>query len=519
MGVFPLEDVTGPRLSLPRDFNAATWFIDRHPAEGRGTKAAFVDRDGWLSFAGLAERVNRAGNALTGLGLHMEQRVALILPDTVDFPVMFWGAVKAGLVPIPMNTLLPATDYAYMLADSRARALIADPAVIARLTPELSGLPHLRHVVAAGPDLRALLADADPDLAPAPTTADDVAFWLYTSGSTGEPKGVPHMHRSLMATATLFGRGVLELGADDVVFSAAKLFFAYGLGNAMTFPLDAGATTVLWSERATAAAVAAVLERHRPTVFCGVPTLYASMLADPATAPALAGHRLRLCLSAGEALPAELGRRWRDFAGIDIVDGLGSTELLHIFLANRPGEVRPGSSGKPVPGYEVRVVTEHGRDALPGELGELAVRGPSAGLTYWNQRDKAVRTFRGDWTHTGDRYMVDQDGFFHYCGRADDMLKVSGIWVSPFEVESALVGHPAVLEAAVVACADGDGLIKPKAFVVLAPGHRADPALAAQLKAFVKDRLAPHKYPRWVEFVPDLPKTVTGKIQRFRLRA
>lgn len=504
-------------LEIPRTYNAASWFVDRHLLEGRGAKAAFVDGEGSHTYADLAERVNRAGNALLALGLEMEARIALIMPDDIDFPSVFWGAIKAGIVPIPLNTLLTTADYATMLADSRVRAVVVGAGLVDKVAPALGQLPFLRDVLVAGPggSLRNAMAQASPRLHPAPTTCDDVAFWLYSSGSTGAPKGAMHLHRDLAATATLYGRGVLGIREDDVVYSAAKMFFAYGMGNAMTFPLDVGATAILLSERPTPHAVMDLMRRHRPTIFFGVPTLYGSILADSSL---VGSDRLRACVSAGEALPEDIGRRWQERFGVEILDGLGSTEMLHIFLSNRPGAVRYGSSGLPVPGYECKVVDEAGTELPPGELGELVVDGPSAALCYWNRRDQSRRTFRGRWTHTGDKYWRDQDGFFHYAGRHDDMLKVGGIWVSPFEVEAALIAHPAVLEAAVVGHADADGLVKPKAFVVPVADARPGPDLADSLRAFVKARLAPYKYPRWIEFVETLPKTATGKIQRFRLR-
>jgi 4-hydroxybenzoate-CoA ligase/benzoate-CoA ligase len=448
------------------------------------------------------------------------------LKDTIDFPTVFWGAIKIGAVPIPLNTLLTTQDYAYMLRDSRARALVVSADLYSKVLPAIEGLATLESVLVAGPGEthgRPRLEDAleaqPTDLALVDTTADDIAFWLYSSGSTGAPKGAMHLHSSLLQTAALYGQGVLGVREDDVVFSAAKLFFAYGLGNAMTFPMHAGATTVLLADRPTAGSVRAVLREHAPTLFAAVPTLFASLLADPSLDPSHEGQRLRACISAGEALPADIGERWQARFGIDILDGLGSTEMLHIFLSNRFGDVRYGTSGKPVPGYELRVVDESGGDVRPGELGELLVNGPSAAVGYWNQRQRSLSTFHGPWTRTGDKYFVDEDGYFHYAGRADDMLKVSGIWVSPFEVEACLVAHDLVLEAAVVAYEDGDRLVKPKAFVVLQEGQTGSVELEADLKLWVKAHLAPHKYPRWIEFIETLPKTATGKVQRFKLRA
>ena len=514
---------TPPALTFPRLYNAAVDLIEPNLAAGRAGKTAFIDDRGSYTYGVLAERVNRCGNALRGLGLGLEQRVLLLLLDTIDFPSLFLGAIKIGAVPVPVNTLLTADDYAYMLRDSRARVAVVAGPLYEKIKPALADQPWLEKVVIAGPSvdghatLDALSATASTTLDAAPTTADDPAFWLYSSGSTGMPKGTVHVQSSLVTTAELYARPVLGINDSDVVFSAAKLFFAYGLGNALTFPMRVGATAVLMAERPTPTSVCRVLKQHRPTIFYGVPTLYAALLAS-GELPARGEHRLRACVSAGEALPEDLGKRWAQGMGVDIYDGIGSTEMLHIFLSNAPGTLRYGTTGKAVPGYGLRLVDEEGKPVKPGEVGELLVNGPSSASGYWNNRQRSRHTFQGDWTRTGDKYVESEDGFFTYCGRTDDMLKVGGIYVSPFEVEAALVTHSAVLEAAVIGVADENRLIKPKAFVVLKPGQSAAAGLDDALKAHVKDRLAHYKYPRWIEFVSELPKTATGKIQRFKLR-
>ncbi len=518
------QSVSPPVIDIPREYNAAYDLIERNLQAGRAAKVAYLDDNGSYTYGELAERVNRFANALVGLGLQVEQRVLLCLHDTIDFPSAFLGGIKAGIVPVAANTLLTAADYEYMLQDSRARALIVSEPLLQTFAPLLKKLPFLKHVIVSGKSASAhlafseLLAKSATAFEPAATCADDMCFWLYSSGSTGAPKGTVHAHSSLMQTAELYGRPILGIQENDVVFSAAKLFFAYGLGNSLSFPLSVGATTVLMAERPTPAAIFARLRKYRPSIFYGVPTLYAAMLSS-LELPQRSELRLRRCASAGEALPEEIGKRWVKHFGVDILDGIGSTEMLHIFLSNRPGDVHYGTTGKPVPGYEVRLVNDDGGPVKPGETGELQITGPTSAILYWNNRVRSRNTFQGPWTRSGDKYTLNTDGYYIYAGRSDDMLKVSGNYVSPIEVESALITHEAVLEAAVIGKQDDEKLIKPLAFVVLKPSHTASPGLAEELKQHVKSRLAPYKYPRWIEFTDELPKTATGKIQRFKLRA
>jgi benzoate-CoA ligase len=513
-----------PEIVLPREYNAAVDLVERNLKAGRGGKVAFRDDRGSYTYADLAERVDRAANALRGLGIEPEQRVLLCLLDGIDFPTVFLGAIKAGIVPVPVNTLLTTADYDFMLRDSRAHALVVSAPLLERFAPVLAQQPSLKHVMVSGEraeghqSLAELLAAASPRASAAPTCADEACFWLYSSGSTGAPKGVVHCHSHLILTAELYAKPLLGISESDVVFSAAKLFFAYGLGNALTFPMAVGATSVLMAERPTPQSVGRILTQHKPTLFYGVPTLYGAMLASNEL-PTREAVAMRRCVSAGEALPEDIGKRWQERFGVDILDGIGSTEMLHIFLSNRPGDVRYGTTGKPVPGYAIRLVDEEGKPVEPGEIGELQVSGPTSAAGYWNNRERSRHTFLGPWTRSGDKYVEDRDGYFTYAGRSDDMLKVSGIYVSPFEVESTLMSHDAVLEAAVVGQLDEQKLVKPKAYVVAKPGVQPSPVLIAALQQHVKSRLAPYKYPRWIEFVDELPKTATGKIQRFKLRA
>ncbi len=515
----------GHRTPPPERFNFARSLLARNAA--RAAKPAYIDDGGVLTYGELDARVRSAAAALGALGLRREERVLLCLHDTVDFPVAFLGALYAGIVPVAVNTLLTADDYAYMLAHSRARALFVSGALLPAFEQALARGGHdVANVIVsratatlpgAAREFSNWLGSAGTQPEAADTAADEMAFWLYSSGSTGRPKGTVHTHANLHWTAELYGKPVLGLDEHDVVFSAAKLFFAYGLGNALTFPLSAGATTVLMAERATPAAVFQRLTQRKPTIFYGVPTLYAAMLSSPEL-PSRADVALRRCVSAGEALPREVGERFTARFGCEILDGIGSTEMLHIFLSNLPGDVRYGTTGKPVPGYDVELRGEDGRPVGVDAIGDLYIRGPSAALMYWENRERTRTTFQGEWTKSGDKYTRSADGYYTYAGRSDDMLKVSGQYVSPFEVEAALMRHDAVLEAAVVGKVGDDGLTRTLAYVVLKSGQSGDVALAGTLQAFVKDQLAPYKYPREIRFLAELPKTATGKIQRFKLR-
>ena len=507
-----------PRVEIPRDYNAAHDLLARNGS--RPEKAAFIDAatGRQLTYGELTDQAHRFANALRSRGFEPETRVMIAMLDTLEWPVVFLGCILAGVVPVAANTLLTTRDFDFMLRDSRARALFVSKPLLPTFEPLLGTIATLKTVFVAGDDspnsVGALIKSGATALHVASTCADDACFWLYSSGSTGTPKGTVHLHSHLVQTAELYGRGVLGVREADVVFSAAKLFFAYGLGNSLTFPMSVGATAVLLPSRPVPADVFAALKKFRPTIFYGVPTLYAALLADPAR-PRREELNLRVCTSAGEALPAEIGKRWTEAYGCEILDGIGSTEMLHIFLSNRPGEVRYGTTGKAVPGYDLRIVGDDGRECGAGQIGELQINGPSAALMYWNNRAKTKATFAGEWTRSGDKYTRDADGYYTYGGRSDDMLKVGGIYVSPFEVEACLTTHPAVLEAAVIGVADTDELVKPKAYVVLKSGQTAT---AEDLQQHVKSLLAPYKYPRWIEFVPELPKTATGKIQRFKLR-
>ena len=516
-------------LAPPERFNFAQHLRDLN--KDRLDRVAYIDDLASMSYRDLFDRVERCASALRSLGLRKEERVLLLMQDCIDWPVCFLGALHAGVVPVAVNTLLTADDYAHMLVHSRAQAALISGSLLPTLQAAMEKSAHeLRSIVVSRQDpsqgalpagafeFSAWLNASNPYGPACDVACDDAAFWLYSSGSTGRPKGTVHTHGNLYWTAELFGRPVLGLTEDDVTFSAAKLFFAYGLGNSLTFPLSVGATAVLMADRPTPEACFKRMTAHKPTVFFGAPTGYAAMLASK-DLPRRDQVALRMCASASEALPREIGERFTAHFGAEIVDGIGSTEMLHVYLSNRPGDVRYGTTGTPVPGYDIELRDEAGQVVTANEqVGDLYIKGPSSALMYWGNRAKSRETFQGAWTKSGDKYLRDKDGYYVYAGRADDMLKVSGQYVSPFEVESTLMQHPEVLEAAVIGVNDSNGLTKAKAFVVLKQANKADEFLADELKAFVKSKLAPVKYPRIIEFVAELPKTATGKIQRFRLR-
>jgi benzoate-CoA ligase family protein len=506
------------RISYSESFNVAVPFIDRHLAEGRGDRPAIVGAFGTVTYAALAENVNRCGNALKGLGLSPAARVLMMVKDCPEFFYLFWGAIKAGFVPVPLNTLLRAGDYAYMIEDSGCEAVVYSPEFAGEVEPALEQARAKPAHVLKTDGVFALMQGASGALDAVPATATDDCFWLYSSGSTGRPKGVVHAHRDIPTTCVHYAVGVLGMTDSDICFSAAKLFFAYGLGNGMTFPLWVGATAVLSDARPSPDMTFDIIAKFKPTLYFGVPTLYAAQLqALESKSPDLSS--LRVCVSAGEALPAGLFNRWKEKTGLVILDGIGSTEILHIFISNAEDAVKAGTSGRAVPGYEAKIVDEDGNEIAGADSGALWIRGDSIAKRYWNNEARTAETIRDGWINTGDTYNRDEDGYYVYCGRNDDMMKVGGIWCSPFEIEAKLIEHPSVLEAAVVARADADKLIKPEAYIVLTEGHSGGDELAKTLLEHCKGGLAPYKYPRWFNFVDELPKTATGKIQRFKLRA
>lgn len=511
-------------LELPEQLNAAAVFVDAHLDAGRADKAAILCGDETVTYRQLHDRVNRLGNTLKALDVRMEERVAILMPDTPELVYAFFGAMKIGAVAIPINTMLLPKDYVYLLNDCRARVLVVHEWFLHAYAEIRGDLKYLRHVIVAGPapegclNLADVMREASPELAAAETSKDDSAFWLYSSGTTGFPKGTIHLHHDMIVEAEYYGRQTIGIREDDVSFSIAKLFFAYGLGNGLYFPLYAGGTTVLLPDRPTPPRAFEVIDRHQPTVFYGVPTSFAGMLhaADMVNRTRLG--KVRMCVSAGEPLPRAIFERWLDRFGVEIIDGIGSTEILHIFISNRPGHVRPGSTGQIVPGYEAKIIDDHGNELPAGQVGTLLIKGDSIAAGYWNKHEQTKETFRGEWINTHDKFMRDQDGYFWYAGRTDDMIKVSGQAVWPSDVEAVLLKHPLVLDSGVIGAPDKDGLIKVRAYVVLKDRSKSSPELAAELQEFVKNNTSKHKYPRTITFVDELPKTATGKTKRYVLR-
>jgi 4-hydroxybenzoate-CoA ligase len=522
-------------LEMPEFFNAADYFIDRNIRQGKGHKIAIYTEYRNYTYSDLEKMVNKTANGMRDIGIRIEDKVIILMLDIPQFYAIFWASIKIGAVPIPVNTMLTPADYEFYLNDSRARVLAVSEEFLPVINEIEGDLPYLRDIIVISETKGALIPfkqkykGASATIKIAFTTRDDVGFWLYSSGSTGSPKGAIHSQDDMVVTSKAFAQGVLGITEDDICFSAARLFFAYGLGNGMYFPLSAGASAVLSPAPPKPDIMFRYLEQFRPTLFFGIPTLYGQMLEyqarmdkekkvkpDPNADHALSS--VRMCVSAGEALPADIYYRWKERYGVDILDGIGSTEMGHIFLSNRPGEIRPGSTGKPVPGYEVKIVDDEGLAVSRGDIGTLMVHGASAAQFYWRKREKSRQTMQGEWINTGDKYYIDEDGFYWCAGRGDDMLKVGGIWVSPVEVENCLREHPAVLESAVVGHLDEKGLTKPKAFIVLREGFAPSDQLSEELKQWVLGKLAKYKYPRWIEFVKELPKSSTGKTQRFKLR-
>ncbi|MBN1578047.1 MAG: benzoate-CoA ligase family protein [Chitinispirillaceae bacterium] len=511
-------------LEIPDRFNAATIFIDRHLNEGRADKPAILCGDTTVTYRGLSENVNRFGNVLLGLGVRMEERVAIVMPDCHECVFAFFGAIKTGAVAIPLNTNLKPEDYEYLLNDSRSQVLVIDAALLDKLNPVRKQLRYLKHIIVARGDAGAdlsfdkIMKEAPTVLEPADMSKDDSAFWLYSSGTTGFPKGTIHLQHDMMVEAEYYAKQTIGLLESDLSFSVAKLFHAYGLGNGLYFPLWVGGTTILLPDRPLPKTIYETIDRYRPTVFYSVPTSFAATLHLAEQENRTSLQRVRMCVSAGEPLPKPLFESWKERFKVDILDGIGSTEILHIFISNRPGRIKPGSTGEVVTGYEAKILDDNDNEVGVDEAGTLYMKGDSIAGSYWNKHEKTKTTFCGEWINTHDKYRKDADGFFWYEGRADDMIKVSGLYVSPAEVESILMSHPSVLESGVVGVFDNEGLMKPCAYVVLKNKFDASDELADELKKFVKSKTLPHKYPRTIHFVDELPKTATGKIQRFKLR-
>ena len=509
-------------VDLPEIYNAATTFVDENIKQGRGGKVAIYYQDQKITYQQVFDNVNRTGNALKSLGVEIEHRVLVILPDSPEFAYAFFGAIKIGAVAVPTNPWMFAKDYEYLINDSRARAIVVHESTLPEIEKIWDDTPFLKHVLVVGTPkgkalaFESLISSASNQLDAAKTLKDDVCFWGYTSGSTGNPKGAVHLQHDMITISDLFVAPVLQMRDTDLCFSASKMFFSYGLGNSLYFPFRFGASTVLWPDKPEPEKILQVIDKYKPTFFFSVPTLFARLLRIDKKYDL---SSLRICLSSGEPLPPALFHHWKERTGLELLDVVGSTEATHDFLANRPGRAKAGSSGEVTPAFEAKIVDDEGREVPHGEIGNLMVKGDATAPFYWNKHEQTKRMMQGEWLKTGDTYYRDADGYFWYCGRSDDMMKVGGLWVSPIEIENTLMEHQAVLESGVVSDEDADGLLKPKAYVLLKNEYKASDQLKVELQNHVKSKLQPYKYPRWVEFVDDLPKTVTGKIQRFRLRA
>jgi benzoate-CoA ligase family protein len=511
-----------PRIEIPERFNVVTALVDCNVAQGRGDKVAIYYKNQRLTYRDIQQMVNKAGNALKSLGVEVENRVAILLPDCPEWVISFFAAIKIGAVPIPLNTMLMPKDYEYMLNDSRAKAIIISDDLVKQIEEERDSLRYLRHMVVVGEAQGAqlsyeeLINGASPVLEAEDVSKDDIAGMWYTSGSTGLPKGTIHLHHDLIYMGELFNKAFLGLNEHDIAFSVPRLFFSFGTTQLLS-SFYLGGSHILASEKPSPDNVLEAITEYKPTAFFGVPTVYVNILGVQ-DMERYDINSVRIWCSAGEHLPIEVYRRFKKRFGAELLNGIGCTESLTIYLANRPGRVKPGSTGELVPGHQVKIVDDQGQEVPSGEVGELMLEVDSNSPYYWNKHEKTKEVMNGEWIRTGDMFRQDEDGYFWFIGRIDDVIQAGGIKVIPTEVEATLMEHPAVIEAAVVGAADEHGLIKPKAFVTLQDGYKPSPELAKELQQFVKSRIAPYNYPRWVEFVDELPKTATGKIQRFKLR-
>jgi len=506
-------------------YNITSKLVDENVEKGLGDKVAIYYKDKTYTYREMQQLINRVGNALHILGVHMEERVTLVMYDSPEAVASFYGTIKIGAIPIPINYMYTMDDYRYLLNNSRARTLILHEDFNEVVQGWREKFLYLQNTIIVGQPTRSyhisfydIVNRCSDELRVSYTTVEDAAFWNYTSGSTGVPKAAVHLQHDVFTCIDNYARGLLGITSNDILFSASKFFFAYGLGNSFFYSFGNGASVVLLPDRPLPETIFETISKYRPTIFFGVPTLYASMLQIKDAEKRYNLSSLRICTSAGEALPKEIFQEWKQRFGIEILDGIGSTELLHIFISNRPGDVKSGSSGKLVPGYSARIVDNEGKDLPDNEVGTLLVKGESIAAFYWRHHEKTKTSMLGEWFNTGDKYYRDKEGYYYYCGRDDDMLKVGGIWVSPIEVEGALMAHPAVLQAAVVAKHDDNNLIKPKALIVLKQGYEPSEELAKEIQMFVKKNIAPYKFPRWIEFIKEMPMTATGKIQRYKLR-